>query len=101
MFITDIITNFRNTFYIYISEIHTRNASSSPGPRRVLPGPHETGIVPFLAGRLAVVSKARAPELGRFSTRKFFYSKVLRSIYVDIHVDRIILPIENCSTSAK
>ena len=50
-----------------------------------------------------VVSKAHALELGHFSTRKNFHSEVLRrnEVFVLTYVDIIILPSENCSTSAK
>jgi hypothetical protein len=63
------------------------------------PGTHGTGS----ARKLAVVSKAHALELGRFSTRNNFHSEALRrnEVFVLTYVDRIILPCENCSTSAK
>jgi hypothetical protein len=72
----------------------SRSRASSPGP-----GTHGTGS----SRKLAVVSKAHALELGRFSTRNNFHSKVLRrnEAFVLTYVDRIILPSENCSTSAK
>jgi hypothetical protein len=63
------------------------------------PGTHGTG-----SGRkLAVVSKAHAVELGCFSTRKNLHSVVSRrnEVFVFTYVDRIILPSENCSNSAK
>ena len=48
----------------------SRPRASSLGPA----GTHGTGS----ASKLAVVSKARALELGRFSTRNNFHSEVLR-----------------------
>jgi hypothetical protein len=64
-----------------------------------VPGTHGTGS----ARKLAVVSKAHGLELGRFSTRNNFHSEVLRrnEVFVLTYVDRIILPSENYSTSAK
>jgi hypothetical protein len=60
---------------------------------------HGTGS----ARKLAVASKALALELGHFSTRNNFHSEVLRrsEVFVLTYVDRITLPSENCSTSAK
>ena len=50
-----------------------------------------------------VVTKAHAPQLGRFRTRNNFHSEILRTmkVFVLTYVDRIILASENCSTSAK
>jgi hypothetical protein len=63
------------------------------------PGIHGIGN----ARKLAVVSKAHALELGRFSTRDNFNREVLRrnEVFVLTYFDRIILLSENCSTSGK
>ena len=62
------------------------------------PGTHRTGSV----RKLAVVSKAHALELGRFSTHNSFYSEVLRRNVVLTYVYRIILPAKTAQlTSAK
>jgi hypothetical protein len=63
------------------------------------PGIHGTGS----ARKPAVVSKAHALDLGRFSTSYNFHREVLQrnEIFVLTYFDRIILPNENCSTSGK
>jgi hypothetical protein len=73
--------------------------ASRPRASSLGPGTHGTRS----ARKLAVVSKAHALELGHFSTRKNFHSEVLRrnEVFVLTYVDIIILPSENCSTSAK
>jgi hypothetical protein len=76
---------------------HSRPQGRSRPPQA--PGTHGTGSV----RKLAAVSKAHALELGCFSTRNNVQSEVLRKneVFVLTYVDRIILPNENCSTSAK
>jgi hypothetical protein len=63
-----------------------------------------TKVRRFQEPRTADFGKSRhALELGRFSTRNNFHSEVLRrsEVFVLTYVDRIILPSENSSTSAK
>jgi hypothetical protein len=66
---------------------------------RIGPGIHGTGS----ARKLAVIYKAHALELGRFSTSDNFHRQVLRSnkVFVLTYFDRKIFPSENCSTSVK
>ena len=70
---------------------------------RVLHRPWDTRNPKCKKFRNFVVTKAHAPQLGRFRTRNNFHSEILRTmkVFVLTYVDRIILASENCSTSAK